>query len=520
MTTARIGAAPHEEVRWDAIDWHKAERTVGRLQARIVKATKDSRWNKVRALQRLLTCSWSGRVIAVKRVTENKGKKTSGVDGIIWTTPEEKNDATQSLKRRGYHPQPLRRVYIPKSNGKRRPLGIPTMRDRAMQTLYLLALDPLAETTGDPNSYGFRRGRSTADAVQQCFNVFRWRTTSWVLEGDIQGCFDNISHDWLLSHIPMDKEMLRKWLKSGYMEDGQFYDTESGTPQGGSISPALANLALDGLERRLQQRFPRKGQGSKKGRAAKVNLIRYADDFVISGDNKKLLENEVMPIIESFLRDRGLTLSPEKTAITHIDQGFDFLGQNIRRYQEKKLLIKPSKKSYQGLITEVRSVIREHLGLPTHVLIAKLNPLIRGWVEYHKHIVAKKVFNRIDHEIVLLLLRWARRRHPRKNAGWLKRKYFTRCGNRDWFFFADTKRADGSKNRYHLISAVKTPIRRHVKVLCTANPYDPAYRAYFAERTAKRIRQGNRNRVSYRASEPRRCERLEPCEVETLMHGS
>ncbi len=233
--------------------------------------------------------------------------------------------------------------------------------------------------------------------------------------------------------------------------------------------------------------------GSKKGKAARVHLIRYADDFVISGDNKTLLENEVMPIVESFLRARGLTLSSEKTSITHIDQGFDFLGQNVRRYQDKKLLIKPSKKSCQGLMTEVRSIIRQHLGLPTHLLVAKLNPLIRGWVDYHRHIVAKKVFNRIDHEVVMLLLRWARHRHPRKNAGWLKRKYFTRCGNRDWCFFADTKKADGSTNRYQLISAAKTPIRRHVKILCTANPYDPAYRVYFAERTAKRIKQGSRN---------------------------
>ena len=499
MTTARIGAAPHGEIHWDAIDWRKAEKTVGRLQARIVKATKESRWNKVRALQRLLTCSWGGKILAVKRVTENKGKKTPGVDGEIWNTPDAKNDATKRLSRRGYQPQPLRRVHIPKSNGKRRPLGIPTMRDRAMQTLHLLALDPVAEATGDPNSYGFRRGRSTADAVKQCFNVYRQKYTSWVLEGDIKGCFDNISHDWLLSHIPMDRVILQKWLKSGYMEDGRFYDTASGTPQGGSISPVLANLTLDGLEERLQQRFPRKGQGSRKGLAAKVNLIRYADDFVISGDNKKLLEEEVMPIVESFLRERGLILSPEKTSITHVSEGFDFLGQNIRRYQCKKLLIKPSKKSYQSLMTEVRSIIRQHLGLPTHLMIAKLNPVIRGWAEYHKHVVAKQTFSRIDCEVFALLWRWIRRRHPRKNAGWRKQKYYTRRGNRNWCFFADKKMADGSTNRYHLISVAGIPIRRHVKVRSAANPYDPSHHAYFAERKTKRGK-GNGGKSPTRAA--------------------
>ena len=264
---------------WDQINWKQCERQVERLQARIVKAAQLGRWGKVKALQRLLTCSFSGKALAVRRVTENKGKRTSGVDRVRWSTPEQKIKAIRSLQRRGYQPLPLRRVYIPKSNGKLRPLGIPTMRDRAMQALHLLALEPVAETFADHNSYGFRRGRSTADAMEQCFRALcKAGSAEWILEGDIKGCFDHISHSWLLAHIPMDTGILEKWLKSGYLEQSNWFATEAGTPQGGIISPTLANLTLDGLEVLLRQRFP---QEVKKGQIRfrpKVHLVRYADD--------------------------------------------------------------------------------------------------------------------------------------------------------------------------------------------------------------------------------------------------
>ena len=220
MTTAQAGGAASSEVKeWYAIDWRTIQRNVRRLQVRIAQATKAGRWGKVRALQRLLTHSFSGKVLAVRRVTENTGKKTPGVDQEIWDTPEKKIQAVHALKRRGYQPQPLRRVYIPKSDGKTmRPLGIPTMKDRAMQALHLLALDPVAETTADKNSYGFRQQRSCADAIEQCFLALKIATTEWVLEGDIKSCFDRISHEWLLAHVPLDRAILQKWLKSGYME--------------------------------------------------------------------------------------------------------------------------------------------------------------------------------------------------------------------------------------------------------------------------------------------------------------
>jgi RNA-directed DNA polymerase len=239
MTTAKaVGAASSEAAEWYAIEWPAIQRNVRRLQVRIAQATKAGKWGKVRALQQLLTHSYSGKVLAVRRVTENTGKKTPGVDQEIWDTPEKKMRAVQALKRRGYQSQPLRRVYIPKSDGKTmRPLGIPTMQDRAMQALHLLALDPVAETTADKNSYGFRQQRSCADAIEQCYLALKIATTEWVLEGDIKSCFDRISHDWLLAHVPMDRAILQKWLKSGYMEKHVLHETTDGTPQGGIITP-------------------------------------------------------------------------------------------------------------------------------------------------------------------------------------------------------------------------------------------------------------------------------------------
>src|SRR5439155_13246849 len=306
------GAASRREVTWRTIDGSAVQRTVRRLQARIVKATQEGRWGKGQVLQRLLTHSFSGKALAVRRVTENQGKKTAGVDKDIWDTPDKKAQAVHTLKQRGYHPQPLRRVYIPKSNGRRRPSGIPAMFCRAMQALYLLALNPIAETAGDRNSYGFRPERSAAYAIEQCFNVLSHDySAQWVLEGDIKSCFDGISHPWLEAHIPMDKSMLHKWLKAGYIDKQIFYRTEEGTPQGGPISPVLANLTLDGLEHEIRSLFP----GYRQRQRAKVNLIRFADDFVITGSSKELLEQEVKPLVEQFMKERGLALSAEKTLI-------------------------------------------------------------------------------------------------------------------------------------------------------------------------------------------------------------
>ena len=337
MTTAKtVGAVSSEAAEWYAIDWQTIHQNVRRLQVRIVQATKAGRWNKVKSLQRLLTHSYSGKVLAVRRVTENTGKKTPGVDQVIWKTPEDKIRAVHALKSRGYQSQPLRRVYIPKSDGKTmRPLGIPCMIDRAHQALHLLALDPVLETNADRNSYGFRQKRSCADAIGQCFiTLTNAPNTQWILEADIQSCFDQISHDWLLAHVPMDRAILQQWLKSGYMEKHVLHETTDGTPQGGIVSPALANCALDGLEQLLQEKYPAKRRlKSLGGSYPCINFIRYADDFVITSKSKDLLEGEIQPFVELFLQQRGLKLSPTKTVTTHVEKGFDFLGQNVRRLQ-------------------------------------------------------------------------------------------------------------------------------------------------------------------------------------------
>ena len=480
MTATLIaGAASHDEVNWHAIHWQKVHQEVRRLQARIVKAEQAGRHGKVKALQRLLTHSFSGKALAVRRVTENQGKRTAGVDGALWDTPAKKATAIQMLRRRGYQPQPLRRIYIPKRNGKTRPLGIPTMLDRAMQALHLLALDPIAECHADPNSYGFRRERSTADAMEQCHTVLSNRGgAQWVFEGDIKGCFDRISHAWLLTHVPMDKTILHQWLKAGFMERHVLHPTEAGTPQGGICSPVLANLALDGLETKLREKYPKASYASRK---AKVNLVRYADDFIITGSSKELLEQDIQPLVETFLRERGLELSPEKTHITHIREGFDFLGQHVRAYKGK-IVIKPSSKNVKAFLDKIRKVIQANAQATTGHLIAQLNPVIRGWANYHRHIASKRTFTRVDDAIYHALWRWIRRRHPQQSRRWMKDKYFQTIGNRKWVFSGTLEGKEGKAHRIQLFYAHSVPIQRHTKVKGEANPYDPAWEPYFETR--------------------------------------
>jgi len=480
VATSTTGASLPEPIEWHQINWSKAHRTVRRLQVRIVKAIQAGQKRKARALQQILARSLSAKALAVKRVTENQGKRTPGVDGELWSNPAQKAQAITRLKRKGYRPKPLRRVYIPKTTGtKRRPLGIPTMFDRAQQALHLLTLDPIVETLADPNSYGFRKERCQADAIQQCFIVLRSSySPQWILEADIKGCFDNLSHEWLVKHVPMDKAILHKWLKAGYMEKNMLHPTESGTPQGGIASPALANFALDGLETRLREKFSR---STSAGRQAKINLIKFADDFVITGSSKELLENEVKPVVEQFLAERGLELSPEKTVITHIEAGFDFLGQTIRKYNGK-LIIKPSAKSVKSFLAKVRHLIKTNKQATAGNLIRQLNPLIRGWTNYHRHVCSKQTFSKIDYAIFRALWRWAKRRHPLKSSLWIKQKYFPAIGSRQWVFSGEVINSQGKSIRICLLYAQRVPIKRHIKIRAEANPYDPTWEPYFEKR--------------------------------------
>ena len=471
-----IDAVSHSEIDWHAINWPKVYQTVRRLQARIVKATQEGKWRKVRSLQRLLTHSFSSKALAVRRATENRGKKTPGVDGEIWDTPKKKAEAISKLKQGGYRPLPLRRIYIPKSNGKKRPISIPAMRDRAMQSLYLLALDPVAETLADRHSYGFRIGRSTADAIRQCFNVLsKGYSAQWILEADVRSCFDKISHNWLLDNIPMNKAILQKWLKAGFMEGNAFHHTDEGAAQGGPISPVLCNLVLDGLEKELEATFGSKT--TKRAKKAKVNLIRLADDFVVTGSSREILEHQCIPLIEEFLKARGLELSQEKTRITHIAEGFDFLGQNIRKYNGK-LLIKPSRKNVKTFLDKVRETVKGNKQAKTGNLIALLNPLIRGWANYHRHVCSKRTYGSIDYAIFKLLWQWAKRRHPCKPGRWIKEKYFKSVKNRNWVFSGET--TDGRE--LQLVRAADVAIKRYIKIRGDANPYDPEDECYFDQR--------------------------------------
>ncbi len=477
MTTSAtpvIGASSAYPTKWSAIDWQTVKSHVRRLQMRIAKAIREKRHGKAKALQWLLTHSFYAKLLAVKRTTENRGGKTAGVDGIIWKTSLQKMQAAKSLKRRGYHSQPLRRVYIPKKSNKLRPLGIPVMKCRAMQALHLSALEPVAEMLVDKNAYGFRPMRSTADAIEQCFNALsRKRSAQWVLEGDIKACFDKISHGWLRSNILMDKQTLRKWLSAGYMDKGVLHRTVRGTPQGGLISPALMNLTMKGLEQTVTDCV---------SKTDKVNVVIYADDFIITARSKEILETKVMPAVANFLKVRGLELSPEKTRITHIDDGFDFLGFNIRKYKDK-LLIKPSKKNVKAFLDDVRDVMKSKRGSKTEILINTLNPKIRGWANYFRHGVSKSTFDYVDHRILQALLRWIKRRHPNKNAEWRRKRYFRRQGNRDWIFFAtvyDKKRNE--RINLNLFHAADVAIKRYIKIKAEATPYDPEYEAYFEQR--------------------------------------
>lgn len=492
---------------WNSINWGACLLEVKKLQLRIARWEKLGNHRKVKALQWLLTHSFSAKCLAVKRVSQNKGHRTAGVDGFLLNSPADKWKMVHSLKRRGYKALPLKRVYILKSDGKSsRPLGIPCMKDRAMQALHTMALLPISEVRADWDSYGFRPERGTADAIESLFCALAKKNSStWILEGDIKSCFDLISHQWILENIPMDKKVLSQWLQSGFMEKGKLFPTTHGTPQGGLASPTLANMVLDGIEDLLGRKFGSSklnGNNNYKQRKNPILFVRYADDFVVIGRTKEVLENEVKPMIQSFLEERGLELSLTKTHTTSIYDGFDFLGQNIRKYKmrngEQKLLIKPSKTSIKTFLANIRKIIRSAKSMSQRELIQILNPKIRGWTYYHRHVVSSEIFSAIDKEIWKALWRWCVRRHPKKGKRWIKSKYFHRAEQRDWIFRSIVKE-QGVTVIETISSSSSVSIIRHIKIRRQAIPFDSTYEMYFQQRTSEKWKNNKSGRVKVMA---------------------
>lgn len=479
---------------WRSINWRKLERRVFKLQKRIYRASQRGDIKALRCLQKMLMKSWSAKALAVRRVSQdNQGKKTAGVDGVKSLTPKQRLDLITKLHL-GTKARPTRRVWIPKpGTEEKRPLGIPTMEDRALQALVKLALEPEWEARFEPNSYGFRPGRSCHDAIAAIFVSIRYKA-KYVLDADIAKCFDRIDQRKLLHKLntfPTMRRQIKSWLKAGVMDGKELFPTSLGTPQGGVISPLLANIALHGMEYRIKEYVGslKYLDKNKTSRMDNVSLIRYADDLVILHKDLTVVQG-CQAIISDWLKDMGLELKPSKTRLAHTlnpveneKPGFNFLGFNIRQFSVGKshsgkntqrqplgfkTIITPSQEKVKVHYNKIAEVIDSHKSLPQSALIKHLNPIIRGWSNYYSTVVSKVTYSSLDALMYSKLRAWAKRRHPKKNMGYAAKKYWQTIDGDNWVF-ATRK---GDTNPLRLLLHADTPVVRHVKVKGESSPYD------------------------------------------------
>lgn len=479
-TNYGIGAEG-QALDWDSLPWISIEESIRKLRRRIFRASKEQKWNVVRSLMKLMLRSYFNLLVSVRRVTQkNKGKGTAGVDGERALTPKARMALVRSMgKYTVWKAKPTKRVYIPKPGkpDQKRPLGIPTIRNRVAQAIVKNALEPSWEARFESNSYGFRPGRSIHDAIQHCWLFFAGhRRRPWILDADIKGAFDNISHDHILEslgNVP-GRELIKQWLKAGFVEAEMLHETESGTPQGGIISPLLLNVALHGLQQKLGSTF---------------GYIRYADDLIVCANTREQIEAAQLTI-EEWLKPRGLVLHPEKTRIVHIDDGFNFLSFSVRRY-EGKCLIKPQKEKVLEFLARLRSWLNHHKQATAEHVIRQLNPILRGWANNYKHMVSKQAFSYVASELRKMLWKWCLRRHSDKGKRWVGMKYY---GPRE---IAGRKfHARVGEEILTLFNIESVSIERHIKVKGTASPDDPSLLKYWKSRHDVRMMLSRQRKVT------------------------